>query len=469
MFTKPFIALYILPDCLYLVHVSSDRKKLKVNVKLDLPKGLIPDYKVTDTKVFAEMLTSIWQKYKLHEKGVAFIVPEFAAFTKLITLPKVAVAELHEAVLWRAQEFLPVEPDGMLLDWKITKQNATSTEVFVVAILKPVLMSYVAALEAAHLYPLFVEIPSLSLIRTGGKNDDGALFVYADEHESIIGISQNGTIVASSVVRGNDKSNIIDTIKKITAHYKAITISKVFVGGNATPVIPDLTKLFNKEPQWLTLPIKNLAQETVQEFLLPISLATATLSLPQDPFSVNLLPHVLVEKYQSKKNKIQFWGIILTVTLFVWLCLFASLGAYLFLSQTTKTLKEKTSTGSDISQTRAQAVSTTKEINTLSDKVLAIKKVVVVPQELLNLLEMSKPEGITITSYKLDFDTGEVRLTGISKNRLALIDFKQNLGKQDVLGSIDVPISNFETDTNLEFTLTAQYLPAIKTAPAKKK
>lgn len=468
MFTKPFISLYILPDTLYIVHVSSDRKKLKVHVKLELPKGLIRDYIVTDTKVFAEMLTSLWQKYKLKEKGVAFIVPEFAAFTKLLTLPKIAVSELHEAVLWQAQEFLPVDPDGMLLDWKITKQNETTTEVFVVAILKKVLMSYVAGLESAHLYPLFVEIPSLSLVRIGEKNESGSLFVYAHERESIIGISQNGTIVASSVVRGNDKADIVSTAKKITAHYKSIAISKVFVGGNASSVIPDLTKLFSKEPQWLSVPLKNLPEEVVQEFLLPISLATTTLSLPQDPFSINLLPHVLVEKYQSKKNKIQFWGIILTVTLFVWICLFASLGAYLFLSQSVKKMQEESNMTSDITQKREQAVSTTKEINTLSDKVLAIKKVVVIPQELLNLLEMSKPEGVSITSYKLDFDTGEVRLTGISKNRLALIDFKQNLAKQETLGSIDVPISNFETETNLEFVLTAQYKPAIQTALKKK-
>src|SRR5260221_6276182 len=111
MFDKPFISVYILPEVIFLVEVTFDKKRIVQSIRLDLPKGLIKNYVVVDTDVLAQSLQKIWMKYKLREKNVAIVLSEFAAFTKRLTLPKVSTSEMHEAVLWAMQEYFPEEAE----------------------------------------------------------------------------------------------------------------------------------------------------------------------------------------------------------------------------------------------------------------------------------------------------------------------------------------------------------------------
>jgi len=109
-----------------------------------------------------------------------------------------------------------------------------------------------------------------------------------------------------------------------------------------------------------------------------------------------------------------------------------------------------------------------KDINALSESILAIQKVSVVPQEVINVVGMSEPEGISMQGLTLDFDKGEIHVSGVANNRSTLVTFKQNLEKNDTIGSVIVPISNFEAETNLNFELSALYMPIAKTVQQPK-
>jgi hypothetical protein len=468
MFTNTsFVSLYILPDCLYLICLSKDKKKITLNLKLDLPKGIIKNYKVADPSVFAKVLQTIWQKYRISVKEVSIVIPEFAVFSKRIVLPKLTVGEMHEAVLWQAQEFLPQEVDETLLDWKIAEEKEKGTEVFVVAVRKDILLSYVFAVEKANLIPLSIEIPSVSLVRLGKSEPGGSLYIYGNTSESLVVLAQNGNILASSVVQRNNPDEILNVLNKLTLHYKDISISQVWVGGTVGNLLPEIEKRMGKKPQVVDPGISNVSLDEVQPFLIPVSLAKAKWSPPFDPFSINLLPPDILKKYQSGKKRVELWGIILTITLFVWIALFATLGTYIYISQSVKTLQLKNADKSDIALTRDETAHLATRINTLSSKIIAIKTISVVPQEVLNLLYMSRPTGVVLLSYKIDFDLGEIKVSGKAPNRLSLIEFKQNLEKNPNLENVVIPISNFEAETNLSFDLSAWYKPITKTLQKK--
>jgi hypothetical protein len=466
MFDKPFVSVYILPEVLFLVEVSSNKSKILQSIRLDLPKGLIKNYVVTDVEVLSQMLTKIWAKYKIKEKNVAIVLSEFAAFTKRLTLPKVPLSEMHEAVLWAMQEYLPEESENMLFDWKIISQGASTSEIFVVAIRKISVVSVTDSFRNAGILPFFVEIPSISLSRMDDKKKANTLIVYQDHLVSLIVSLKEGNVMGSSVVRGDDAGTLLATAKKMSMHYSDVPLSTLYFSGYSKELYDNLEKTFGLIPKPLLKDGRDDQQGTHNEYIIPLSLATSKLSPPSDPTTINLLPDQYIENYSSSTQKVQFWGLILTVTLFVWIALFASLGTYLFISQSAASLKSSNASKSQ-EQKRTDTANLVKQINTTTDEILSIKAISIVPQDVLNIINMSRPEGISISQYRIDFDLGDIKIDGVAKDRLALIEFKQNIQKNEVFGSVDIPISNFETETDLSFTLSAKYIPISKNIVAK--
>ena len=89
---------------------------------------------------------------------------------------------------------------------------------------------------------------------------------------------------------------------------------------------------------------------------------------------------------------------------------------------------------------------------------------------MLNGIYTSKPPGVKIIKYALDLDKGLISLQGQATDRLTLINFKESLEKLDDFENVEIPISSFEAETNLEFSLTFSYLPiksTVKDKPVK--
>ena len=55
----------------------------------------------------------------------------------------------------------------------------------------------------------------------------------------------------------------------------------------------------------------------------------------------------------------------------------------------------------------------------------------------------------------------------MAADRLTLIQFKDNLDASENFGAVDIPISSFEAETNLEFAINLSYLPVSSTMEKK--
>lgn len=459
MFKKSFVSIFFSSNRLQVLQLSASKKKVKKFASVELPQGLISNYRVADEKGLAKIVKGLWDQTKLQEKAVGLIVPEFSTFTKLFSLPKLDLTELDEAVRWQAEDFLPGKLSDMVADWKIVKSQKDSYQLLLAAMNKKILEGYVNSVVEAGLFPLVVEIPSLSLVRLSAQNSEGRLILYNNFGEGILVIAEGEKILGSSIVAAGQKDEIIETSSRIIAHYTQVDVKKVIIGGVNLDkgLAKELETKLNKQVETVNPGISGLTDDQVQEYLVPISLQLKEPAKPSDENTINLLPADLVNKYEGERFKLQIWSLTLTVTLFVWISFLATLGTYLFITNEEGSLRERNQTEQRLSNQRTGAVNQIKQINQISDRILKIKAVSISPVVVLDAISSAKPEGVVVSKYKMNLDKGEIGLEGIAQDRLSLIEFKQNMEGNPHISSVNIPVSSFEVESNLTFKLSFFY------------
>lgn len=468
MVSKSFVSLFFLSDKLQILQLSADRSKVKRIAAVDLPKGLVegvvlPEeggfaYKVKDALAVAKIIKTAWSKLHIREKSVGIIIPEFSSFTKVFSLPKLSLAELDEAVRWQAQEFLPANPKNLIMDWKIVKKTETEYQILLISVQKEVLDGFLASAEKAGLFPLVVATPSLVLATGTDKHKTGRLLVFSDNLESLVILCEAAKIVASVIV-DNGAEDILKTSQKIISHFDTVKVEKVFLGGPKadTAFAQKLGSTLKKPVEWLNFDVKGLSDDAKKEYAITLALQQIESFEPVNTSTVNLLPVGLVMKYKSAKTRLQVWSLTLTVTLFIWICFFATLGAYLFISREIRSYKSVDSAKNQIVQQRKELAAKVKEINELSVNVGKIISISISPQTVFSDVESAVSPGISISGYEMDLDKGIIKVGGVAIDRPSLIEFKENLEENPKITNVLVPISNLEVESNVGFELTYEY------------
>jgi Tfp pilus assembly PilM family ATPase len=460
MFKKSLVSLSFASRKIQVLQLNGSKKKVVKYASVDMPAGLVRSHKVVDEKAISAILKNLWNKARISEKSVGIVVPEFSTYTKLFTLPKINISELDEAVRWQAQEFLPIKPADMIMDWKIVKKEKNGFQVLVVAMPKEILTGYVKSVEMAGLFPLEVETPSLSLVRVADSQTTAKLIFYKNFDEVILIIAQEGKILGSTSVSAGDTGDIIKTASRMVSHYKDVKTERIVVGGvNVDKNLVQKIESNLKLPLDIIAPkMSGISQEAVQQYLIPLSLQLKESAEPSDPNTVNLLPHPLVGKYRQQKIRLQAWSLTLTITLFVWISFLVTLGSYLFMTQVISDLAFKNAQKKHIAQQRQAATQQVSEINTLAGKVSKIESLSVSAEKVLNEIHRAKPAGITILEHDLILDKGSIELRGKASTRQALIEYKENLEELPQIESVNIPISSFEVENNLDFGMSFTYL-----------
>ena len=461
MIKKSFVSISFSQNQLQLLKLSSSKKKVEKHVTIDLPKGLIVNYRVQDTKALGNVLRTLWKKMKIKERSVGIVVPEFSTFIKNLTIPKIEAEDLDEAVRWQAQEFLPKTIENMSMDWRIIKRLDEEYQVLAVALEKKVLNGYVEAADEAGLFPLIVETPSLSLVRVSNSDELGKLIIYRYFDEVILIVAEGEKIFGSGVVDPTNVSEIVNTARRIVNHYKKIKIEKILVGGIGVSedLVSSLHKTFNIQLNRLSIGMNGMSADDVQKYLIPISLQYKQASEPADENTINLLPVTLLNKYDSKRLKVRVWSLLMFVTFIVWSSFFITLGTFIFLNQQATTLKAINGSKLNTVIETEEARNRISKINKTSVKVITTSKASDLPHAIINPLHKVKPEGVTIQSYGIDLDLGSVVIAGKAATRTDLINFKKSIEEIEDFIQVSLPISSFEVESNLNYKLSFVYLP----------
>jgi hypothetical protein len=473
MVARSFVSLCFTDESIDLVLLNSSKRRAVKCLSLPLPPGLISRNEVQDQNSLSAMLKEIWKKFRVKEKSVGIVIPESSTFTKTLSLPKLDADELNEAVIWEIQNYLPMDLKDMVLDWQIIKNFEDTCQVFVVAIERGVLESYINAVAKADLFPLIVDTPSLSLVRVSKKFQGGKLILYGGGKDFTLVLADGLRILATSIISKRDLNEVGKTINYLINHYRDTKIENFLICGILeTNLIKQIEARLKINAQALTVRLGGIKEEDIQKFIVSISTQLKPPYEPASPETVNLLPEYIVKKYEGKRLSLRTWGLMMIISLFMTVCLVVSSGTFFYVYQQIKILSPQlASQQTKVSGNANDIRQKVKDVNTASNLVLKIKKVSITPQEIMNQIYTAKPGPVSITEYKIDLDKGTVEVRGVAAERADLLNFKLALESNKNFGQVDLPVSSFESEKDVQFEIGFNYLPILTSskAPSVKK
>jgi len=139
--------------------------------------GIIKEGEIKDEEKLAEIIKTSIKKVKgekLRTKYVVASLPEEKGFLQVIRMPRMSMEELEKAVVFEAENYIPLPLAEVYLDFQIVKpisNHLDYLDVLIAASPKKIVDSYVYVLKKAGLQPKVLEIESSAISRALIKDE----------------------------------------------------------------------------------------------------------------------------------------------------------------------------------------------------------------------------------------------------------------------------------------------------------
>jgi type IV pilus assembly protein PilM len=133
--------------------------------------GIIEGGEIKDEKKLVEILRESIKKVKgkrIKTKYCIASLPEEKAFLEIIQMPLMSEEDLKSAILFEAENYIPLPLDQVYLDSQIVSpigQNSQKMDVLIAAVPKKIVDSYLSGLKKANFQPIAFEIESQAIAR----------------------------------------------------------------------------------------------------------------------------------------------------------------------------------------------------------------------------------------------------------------------------------------------------------------
>jgi len=171
--------------------------------------GIIKEGRIKDEKALAKLISESLKKVKGEKIKTPYVItslPEEKAFLQVIQMPKMAKEELKSAIIYEAENYIPLPIESVYLDYQIiapVHNHLDRLDVLIAALPKKIIDSYVSALKLAGLKPLALEIESLAIARALIKDQTTTspvlLIDFGGTRTSFIVFSGNSLRFTSSI------------------------------------------------------------------------------------------------------------------------------------------------------------------------------------------------------------------------------------------------------------------------------
>lgn len=139
---------------------------------------------------------------EISTRRVAMALPGYRAFTRSIQLPKLGDDEMREAVQLEVEQYVPMQLQDLYLDYTITGGTADNNNIFVVAVPKRIVDSYLNLAYKLGLEPVLIEPTMTATARFFARDkhsDMASIIIDFGSLTATISIYDR-TIVATSTV-----------------------------------------------------------------------------------------------------------------------------------------------------------------------------------------------------------------------------------------------------------------------------
>ena len=165
----------------------------------EIKPGIIKGGEIKDEKALIQILKKALARAKgekLKTKYVVASLPEEKAFLQVIQMPRMKEEELKSAVIYEAENYIPLPIEEVYLDFQIVPpvyNHLDHFDVLITALLKKTVDPYLSSLKKAGLKPVAFEIESQAIARVLIKNEiTTSPFLLID-----LGATRTGFIVFS--------------------------------------------------------------------------------------------------------------------------------------------------------------------------------------------------------------------------------------------------------------------------------
>lgn len=139
--------------------------------------GIIKGGEIKDEKALSEIIKEAIKKVKgekLKTKYVVASLPEEKAFLQVIQLPIMSEEDLKSAVIYEAENYIPLPIEEVYLDFQIVKpvfNHLDHLDILIAALPKKIVDDYLFCLKQTGLKPKALEIESLAIARALIKDE----------------------------------------------------------------------------------------------------------------------------------------------------------------------------------------------------------------------------------------------------------------------------------------------------------
>lgn len=216
---KPLFGLDIGHGTLKVMQISESYSKTTVHKHLPqivgygfttFDKNAQEDGVIVDFEIIAKAARDLFQNHLIGDittRRVAIAIPTYRTFTRSLKLPKLKPSQLREAVELEAEQYISLQLEDLYLDYEITKETADSTELFVVAVPRKIVDSYMELTQILGLEAVLIE-PTLSssgrLFSQDKQSDVATLIIDFGSQSSDISIFDKHTIAIGTVQGGGE-------------------------------------------------------------------------------------------------------------------------------------------------------------------------------------------------------------------------------------------------------------------------
>lgn len=171
---------------------------------------------------------------EISTKRVAISIPAYRTYTRSVQLPKLQPKELKQSVELEAEQYISMPLEELYLDYEIVKQTPENTEVFLVAVPRIIVDSYLDLAQMLGLETVLIE-PTLSssgrLFSIDKNSDVPTCIIDFGSLSADISIFDKHILVTGTVQGGGEIfTNSIQNKLKVTAAEASIIKSKYGLG-----------------------------------------------------------------------------------------------------------------------------------------------------------------------------------------------------------------------------------------------
>ena len=209
---KPLFGLDIGHDALRVMQFELGRRvpRLKGYGSIVFDPSAIADGVIVKPELIANAAKTLFNKGLIGDIStdrVAVSLPAARALTRAVQLPKMSPKDIDEAVQTEAEQYIPASTDDLYLDYTTIREDDDGMEVFVVAIPKKIVDSYLLLTRMLGLEAVLFDTAigaSAQLFAREKQSDIPSVLVDFGAESTDITVFNHGLVVTGTVAFGGD-------------------------------------------------------------------------------------------------------------------------------------------------------------------------------------------------------------------------------------------------------------------------